>query len=202
MTTVIYLHGFNSAFDPNSRKVQLLEQIGSVVGITYDTTASYDQIFKYLRKEIRELNLDLHETLIVGTSLGGFWAAEIGQNLNVPSVIINPCYDPTNMLSKYVGSNTNHITGEVKIFTLENLLSYNYYETYDCVYGGYLSLVLLDMGDDVIDSYETKELFHNFPMQCWEGGSHRFDHMDDAIQHIKEYLNVCHAVSHMDEENG
>ena len=64
-----------------------------------------------------------------------------------------------------------------------------------------LPLVLLDMGDEVINSFETRENLTGFPMIEWVGGSHRFDHMNDALQHIKQYLNHCSYVYHMQWTN-
>jgi predicted esterase YcpF (UPF0227 family) len=59
----------------------------------------------------------------------------------------------------------------------------------------FLPLVLLDMGDEVIDSYETMKVLEGFPIRWWAGGSHRFDHMSEAITEVKSYVNIC---SHSD----
>lgn len=195
MTFIVYLHGFNSAFDPESNKVNALQTIGTVMGITYDSTDSYQNICRYLTAQLSIFDRD--DTIIVGTSLGGFWAAEMGFKLNLPSVIINPCYDPTNMLKKYVGPQINFKTGEKKELTLDSVLSYMHCKTYDSDYR-YLPLVLLDLGDEVIDSKATRDLFEGFPMVVYAGGNHRFEHITDSLTHIKEYMNYCLFVEHLD----
>ena len=195
MTNIIYLHGFNSAFNPDNEKVLALSALGNVVGINYNSYDTYKNIYNHLSKELQ--NCDLDDTVIVGTSLGGFWAAEMAFKFSVPSVIVNPCYDPFNMLRKYNGLQTNYATGETVEFSDTIPQSYMHRKSYDSVYK-ILPLVLLDMGDEVIDSFETRRLFEGFPMVCYVDGSHRFDHMKSALEEITEYVNYSLFVDHMD----
>lgn len=188
MTNIIYLHGFNSAFDPENKKVKELSVLGTVTGITYNTYGTYQEICSFLMDQLSGADRD--DTVIIGTSLGGFWAGEMGFKLGIPSVIINPCYDPTKMLQKYIGPQVNHKTGIEHSFELSSAVSYCHCKTYDSNYSIY-PLVLLDMGDEIIDSHKSRELFAGFPMFHWVGGSHQFDHIKDALEHIKTYINHC-----------
>jgi predicted esterase YcpF (UPF0227 family) len=184
----IYLHGFNSAFNPESDKIKDLESLGEVVGISYNSFGSYKEIFKEISSKVpRNKNI-----IFVGTSLGGFWAAEMARAFSTPSVLINPCYDPYRMLRKYVCvQHKNYITNEVKILTNSNVETYPIYSMvgYDRTFK-YLPLVLLDMGDEVIDSNETSKILDGFPVKMWNGGSHRFDHMKESIEFISAYMNA------------
>jgi len=193
MTSIVYLHGFNSAFDPNNEKVKALTKIGNVIGITYNSLGTYSEICSDLLDQLSDADRD--DTVIVGTSLGGYWAAEMGFKLGIPSVIINPCYDPTHMLQKYVGIQTNHSTKTNGSFELSSALSYMHCKSYDSDYD-YMPLVILDMGDDVIDSFKTRELFEGFPMVHYADGSHRFDHIEDALDEINKYVNYYAFVEH------
>jgi uncharacterized protein len=195
MTRILYLHGFNSSYSPE--KVKALSKIGEVIGIDYNTYDTYNNIHSYLLREITKLSPDPDDTLIVGTSLGGFWAAEMASYLALPSVIINPCYDPANMLQKYVGNQTNHKTGKVTKFNIESCLSYSGMKTQDNSYT-ILPLLLLDMADEVIDSYRTKYIFEeSFPSKFFEGGNHRFAHMNESLEEISNYLNYCSFVENL-----
>lgn len=189
----IYLHGFNSAYDPSAEKTKLLGTIGEVMGITYNSFGTYQEIFDEISRQVPKDQ----DVVFVGTSLGGFWAAEMGSLLGTPSVIINPCYDPYSMLRKYVGEeHVNYQTGEQNTLTNEKV------ETYPVTglnrAGRYSPLVLLDMGDEVIDSFKTAGILSNFPMIHWDGGSHRFDHMEKSLQDIKEYSNHCSYAEHLE----
>ena len=194
----VYLHGFNSAFDPEANKVKTLSFLGNVIGITYDTFSSYDEIFSYITSQVPTDSLN--EVTFVGTSLGGFWAAQMGKHYRCPSVIINPCYDPGSMLRKYQGSPTkNYHNSVTSVLTSEVVDTYNskYIYGQDKTYK-YLPLVLLDMGDEVIGSGGTALVLKEFPMKRFEGGSHRFDHMEESLETIHDYINFCEYVEHLD----
>lgn len=191
----IYLHGFNSAYNPESAKIKALQTIGEVIGITYNTFGTYQEIFSEISGQVS----DKEDLAFVGTSLGGFWASEMARHFGVPSVLINPCHDPYLMLRKSVGQlMTNYETGA------ENTLTNETIETYpvqgmsgDSRVYSYLPLVLLDMGDEVIDSFETRKVLEGFPMVHWAEGSHRFEHMEDALTDIKSYVNHCSYAEHL-----
>lgn len=191
---IIYLHGFNSAYDPENEKVKALSQLGEVTGITYDSYDTFDNIFKEIKEKLPS---DLTDVVLVGTSLGGFWAATIAKFFGLPSVIINPCYDPSILLSKYVGiTSDNYQTGRTNCLSDYAVKSYKDHQLMgmDDSYS-IRPLVLLDMADDVISSWETRQLLSGFTIIHYPGGSHRFDHIQDSLQDIKEYLNHCSYVS-------
>jgi uncharacterized protein len=189
MTHFIYLHGLNSAYDPNSEKLKALEVLGPVEGITYNSFGTYAEILEFLTDKIK-YDEDL---VLVGTSLGGFWASEIGRYLKLPSVIINPCHDPAVMLAHHVDiEQINYQTGEKGILTQAALNSYAHRLPAPDWF--YLPLVLLDMGDDIIDAKITSEVFEGCSMIKFDGGSHRFDHMVESIPFILSYINWCSIV--------
>jgi predicted esterase YcpF (UPF0227 family) len=194
----IYLHGFNSAFDPDANKVKSLSTLGDVIGITYDTFESYDNIFSYITSQVPADRLN--EVVFAGTSLGGFWAAQMGKHYGCPSIIINPCYDPGSMLGRYEGViMTNYYTAVHNVLTQAAIDTYasKYIYGQDKTYK-YLPLVLLDMGDEVIGSSGTALVLKEFTVKCFQGGSHRFDHMDEALDDIRNYVNHCDYVEHLD----
>lgn len=189
---LVYIHGFNSAFDPASEKVQELLKVGKVHGVTYDTFETYNRIYGGILSQIPE---DVDNLAFVGTSLGGYWAAAMARAFGCPSIVINPAIEPRITLQKYSGQEfANHQTGEVKIFDGRVAESYPTESVFNRSDDGFLPLVLLDMSDEVIDPQKTRELLDGYPMAYWEGGSHRFEHMKEAISPIQEYLNHCSYV--------
>jgi len=189
----IYLHGFNSAYRQDSQKVVDLSTIGEVSGITYDTFDTFSNILNHIVSQVP----DSSDVVFVGTSLGGFWAAHMGRYFGVPSVIINPCTDPFTMLRKYVGlPQVNYQTGEERTLTQRNVDTYRTALVNDEQFD-LLPLVLLDMGDKTIDSQETLTRLQGFPTNTWEGGSHQFEHMKEALEHVAVYINhtsyVCNT---------
>lgn len=199
----IYLHGFNSAFNPESEKIAELSKVDEVVGFNYDSFANAFDIFDDLEKQFRLLRESKSESefVFVGTSLGGFWAAQLANHFGEPSIIINPSVNPYLGLAKYVGVRLkNYQTSEERILTQLEVDSYKdgHLDFHSIPRYKLVPLLLLDMGDEVIDSAETARLLEPLPKVEFQGGSHRFDHIKEAIPNIKQYLNHCSFVEHMD----
>jgi predicted esterase YcpF (UPF0227 family) len=189
----IYLHGFNSGYDSEHAKIKTLEGIGKVSGVTYDTYGTHQDILAHLKSCINHSD----DLVMIGTSLGGYWAAEIATHLKVPAVIINPCHDPKTMLQKYQGIlNTNYVTGVNNTLTQYVIDSYNDNEIKTHIEDGYLPLVLLDSGDEVISACNTSRVLDGFPMHIFRGGSHRFNHTAESLPIVQEYLRSVNDKHH------
>jgi uncharacterized protein len=188
MWTFIYFHGFNSMGDPGSSKLKILSKLGKVVTINYNSFESYDNILSGLRKRFKDyLNENPKEDIaVVGTSLGAFWASQISDEYAtlIPAILINPSIKPAKTLQKHVGLTLkNYKTGEV------NQLSETVPPTYPELSRKGMYLVLVDKGDEVIDPYETEKHFTVNEVIMFEGGSHRFEHMEESLPHIEKFLN-------------
>jgi len=177
---IMYIHGFGSTFSKASEKIQALDTIGDVVGMSYDYTASADTNVALLCEFAKSNSVDV----IVGTSLGGWYSAEVGSILGVPSVLINPCVDPFNKLLKYVGTHVDHYDIPYEM-TVEAVTSYHPMKIDGC------SLVLLDEGDEVISHTDIDHLHHEFYVHRFRGGSHRFDHMMESLEIIVKHVHLC-----------
>ena len=128
---VIYLHGFASS--PNSKKVDMLREAGfDVVAPIIDIDPGIAE--PYLIKFIIDIcNSQAHDEklVIVGTSLGGFWAARMGRPFDITSILINPAMNPEFSLRKAIGDNMNYKTFESFILTEEIVAKYSNYPVSD-----------------------------------------------------------------------
>lgn len=92
---IFYFHGYNSS--PQSDKVQRLKAAGDVYA--FDINVDPRISIPFLERElISALAGHIHEDvkiIFVGTSLGGWYAAKLGQAFGVDQIIlINPAIDP------------------------------------------------------------------------------------------------------------
>lgn len=94
---IFYFHGLGSS--PNTDKVaRLSEHFPNVFAFPIDVDPA--RSLPYLREEIQKA-INNHSGMLpvfVGTSLGGWYAAELAQAFGAQSVLINPAYAPQKTL--------------------------------------------------------------------------------------------------------
>lgn len=178
VSKILYLHGFGSAVNPNSEKVKALESIGKVVAIAPDYTKGVHVVFD----EVYSFAVHHKVNLIVGTSMGAYFSSRLGQVMELPHVMINPSHTPSKTLTAYIGKNIDHYGNEY-------CLSENIVAHWPDMTVSERGLMILDMGDEILNSKETYEKFKNIcEVVTYEGGSHRFDHIKEAIGIIENYF--------------
>ena len=146
---LLYIHGAFSAFKRESLKVKNLEKEFEVVGFDY----SMEQSFTHNSASLIGFCIDNDIDGVIGTSLGGLYAAEIGNATYIPSVLINPCLEPYMSLSTIIGTTSNFATGKEEVFTQELVNTFP-----KKVVVSPRTLVFVGMGDELIDHNRTIEL--------------------------------------------
>lgn len=95
---IVFLHGYGSSGSSSStgKIVKSIFPDSTVMCFTYD----YSNPNNSAADIIRQLNeIDTNEIeLIIGVSLGGFWARWLANRLSVPLVMINPSLQPQQSL--------------------------------------------------------------------------------------------------------
>jgi len=174
---IIYIHGFNSS--GQSGKARELAEI-----FPDEQVLAPDLPWQpKLAIEMLEALIQSHgneSLLLVGSSLGSYYAQYLGYRFSLPVVLINPALNPIPLLLSSVGEQTNYHTQEVYQLTEEAVFSLEYYAV-DAVSMKKPVLVLLDKGDELIDyQIALKAYQQHGTVKCFDGGSHRFDHLHSA----------------------
>ena len=100
---IIYLHGFNS--DENSNTVISLKKIfNDLIGISYDYIIP-DLAHEKIKNTIDAVLKIDKEIILVGTSLGAFWANYFAQKYLLKCVLVNPSLYPWVSLTRCIGVN-------------------------------------------------------------------------------------------------
>lgn len=110
---IVYVHGFNSS--PASRKSRQLHERLTAVGRGAEFRCPAlphrpAQAMALLEAELA--GLPAKEVVLVGSSLGGFYATWVTEKLGVRSVLVNPAITPHEGLRAYLGPQKNLYTGE------------------------------------------------------------------------------------------
>lgn len=119
---IFYIHGFNSGKDSSTGKL-LEAQVGRpVCRLQYDCSKPFKDNLEALTDEIWKKS-DCFD-VVVGCSLGGFYAIEAANVLQFCAVVFNPAMKPRTQLRQFLGENVNFATGEKWIFTEDVLNTY------------------------------------------------------------------------------
>lgn len=178
---LIYIHGFRSS--PLSEKSRAFKKIfPDIMLATYDTLHP-DAGFRQL-DEIVRIALP-RRPILIGSSLGGFWAYQFGKKYSLKCVLLNPCMNPEVTLKPDIGLVKNMYTGEEGTMEESDLLKYDRYRmegTAECV-------VLHEKGDELISYQESIANFEDkAKLVLIEGGNHSFEHLQVAIDEINVLL--------------
>lgn len=177
---VIYFHGFASS--PHGIKVDLLRQAGFVVAapeIDIDPDIAEPYLIEFIRQEeIKGIESNDRKLMFVGTSLGGYWAARMGDLFEGASVLINPAMHPEISLIKFIGPYTSYATGKQKILTDEIVAKYaNYPSAGSNRYRAYF----IAKQDTVIETPDDGSLFE------YDSDDHRgMSFFEDVIEYLKK----------------
>lgn len=170
---ILYIHGFGSQVDPNGDKQAALRKIASVAAFAPDYSQGYKKVLAEVEPLLQQADL------LIGTSMGGFLVSRLSEATGKPFVAINPVLAPSAVLSKYIGS---HLDYYGRAFTLTADTANGYPDFLPSQRG----IVLLDMGDELIDSEATLgAIGQQMVVHAFAGGSHRFSHMEEALPLIE-----------------
>jgi hypothetical protein len=104
---VLYLHGFRSS--PASYKARIVEQrmamLGHVSDLICPQLPASPQAAMALALDLVK-DIPAGELAVIGSSLGGFYATFIAEQLGCRAVLVNPSVDPLKNLAQAVGVTT------------------------------------------------------------------------------------------------
>lgn len=182
MSAILYVHGFAS--DGNSQKVAALKAAFpecEVVAPQFSHRAG--ETAEKLLQVIEDLLARHHGgVIVVGTSMGGFWANWVAARKGLKAVIINPAITPSKTLAMGIGQ---VIDG--KAWAQSDCDAYKSFETAIALKDRAPYVVLLARNDDVIPYEPTAWLFAGkAPVVEYADGGHRFDKYDEICRHVRQ----------------
>lgn len=113
MTTILYLHGFISS--PASRKAVMLGDYlrGQAPEIEYLVPALHHRPARAISQVEEQCRArDPAALLLVGSSLGGFYATVAAERIGCRAAVLNPAVHPHRHFGRYLGPQANLYTGE------------------------------------------------------------------------------------------
>jgi predicted esterase YcpF (UPF0227 family) len=191
-THLLYLHGFRSS--PQSAKAQIMAQRVQALhpGVTWwcpQLPASPAQAMDLLLQGTAEWPRE--QMAVMGSSLGGFYAAWLSSHLSVPAVLINPAVHPSRDLARYIGEHpvwqdpTQSIFFEPAYVQELQVLESQRLPTQP------ITLALIAKGDEVLDWREMLARHQAGRVRLIEGSDHALSDFEDHLPQILEFLQLA-----------
>ena len=191
-THLLYLHGFRSS--PQSAKAQIMAKWVQArhPGVTWwcpQLPASPAQAIDLLLQGTAAWPRE--QMAVMGSSLGGFYAAWLSAHWGVRAVLINPAVHPSRDLARYIGEHPVWQDPAQSIFFepvyVQELifLESQHLPTFPA------TLALIAKGDEVLDWREMLARHQAGQVRLIEGSDHALSDFDEHLPQILEFLQLA-----------
>ncbi len=185
LTTVVYFHGFASGPQGPSPKTDLIRDLGYAVALIA-TDGDYRPAG--YRAAFARLGLDpAAPVVLMGTSLGGFWARRLGQELGRPWLALNPAIQPSVTLRRYLGPNTRFDTGGAFVWTAADCEAYVAEEHFP-LRPDVPGLLICAADDEVLDYRVARDAAATAQVLVLPGGGHQLHNTGDYGEAVGAFL--------------
>ncbi|MDB5905181.1 MAG: hypothetical protein JWM26_4059 [Betaproteobacteria bacterium] len=133
---------------------------------------------------------------LIGSSLGGYYATWLAERYELPAVLLNPAVRPYDLLSAYVGPQTNLYTGERYTLSAQHVAELRELEVASVTSERYLLIV--ETGDEVLDYRDAVESYLGCAQIVVEGGDHGLGDFDRYLERVLAFCGVSNASATVD----
>lgn len=185
---ILYLHGFRSS--PHSFKARLIAEHMQALGRGAEyqcpqLPASPREAIALAMQLIRDVAPN--ELTLIGSSLGGYYATSLAEQVGCRAVLLNPAVKPPRDLAQYVGVVTDYHSGASFEFKREYIDELKALAVAQITHPERYFL-LAATGDEVLD---WREMVEHYPRarHCVINGS---DHgISDFSEYLEDVLAFC-----------
>jgi hypothetical protein len=183
---LVYLHGLNSS--SGSAKAALLRERLAPHPIVVPDYRPHAPEAAVAELGALFTNLGAERPAVVGSSMGGFYGQWLARRFPVSHLfMINPALTPWGF-KNLIGETMTTARGETFTITAEQIERTRAYGIPDPC-DGVPTTLFLDRGDELIDYRIAESLYKPCGrLLIWDGGDHAFQHMDEAIEAMREHL--------------
>jgi len=183
MKKIIYLHGFAS--NSNSKKGCFLKEFFGERVICPNLTSKPIEDIPLIKGLLRKYQ----SAVIVGSSLGGFYA-EYFSNLNsLDTLLINPLTDVA-LMEPFIGQHNYFDSNDSFQFTLEDYIYMKDISRFKDIGSGN-KIIILAKNDDKIPYIGSIKHYNNIneKIVLYNYGGHSFNERNEIIGHLNQLIN-------------
>ena len=170
--SILYIHGFNSA--PSSKKACQL--VGVMQRLGLGDRLRVPALHHHPREAIGQLEqaiAELGRPLLVGSSLGGYYATYLAERHGLKALLVNPAVSPHRMFDGYLGTQKNLYTEELWELTHDHVAALAELEV-PAPQDPLRYQVWLQTGDETLDYRLAQQYYRACALRIQAGGDHSF----------------------------
>ncbi|SEJ55175.1 hypothetical protein SAMN03159495_3713 [Pseudomonas sp. NFR16] len=171
--TLLYIHGLNSS--AMSKKATQLAELMKTLGLSEQLRVP--ELHHHPRQAVAQLENAIEELggrpLLVGSSLGGYYATHLAERHGLKAVLINPAVNPHQLFDGFLGTQQNLYTGESWELTHDHVAALAELEV-PAPQDPQRIQVWLQTGDETLDYRRAQAFYRACALRIEAGGDHGF----------------------------
>lgn len=187
--SILYIHGLNS--DPASTKARLLSAAMQRLGQA--ERLRVPALHHHPRQAIEQLDAaiaELGQPLLVGSSLGGYYATHLAARHGLKALLINPVVNPHRLFDGFLGTQQNLYTGATWELTLDHVAALQALEV-PAPSDPERVQVWLQTGDETLDYRQAERFYRQCALRIQAGGDHGFQGFAERLPALFAFAGIC-----------
>ncbi len=186
--SILYIHGFNSA--PASTKATQLRQVMEQIGLAGQLRVP--ALHHHPRQAIAQLEqaiAELGRPLLVGSSLGGYYATHLAERHGLKALLVNPAVNPHRLFDGYLGPQKNLYTDEAWELTLDHVAALEALEV-PPPQDPERYQVWLQTADETLDYRHAQAYYRACALRIQAGGDHSFQGFTGQLPAMLNFAGI------------
>lgn len=205
MLPLLYIHGFNSS--PQGIKGQQLSEAMSSQGLIKLLIAPMLKIMPLQAiNQLEALVNKAGKPVLIGSSLGGYYATYLAEKYQLKALLINPVVLPHKLFGRSYTSSLNYADNKLSAKKSVSQLLMSTYNSDQPFIDNYLSelaqlevpapsdksryKIWLKTGDEILDYRFARDWYEKCDLQIDKGGNHSFDDFAKRIPDILKWADL------------
>ncbi|WP_263261262.1 YqiA/YcfP family alpha/beta fold hydrolase [Pseudomonas sp. RIT-PI-S] len=189
--SILYIHGLNSS--PDSRKAMQLVNAAAQLGLAGQLRIpALHHHPREAMAQLEEAIVTLGEPLLVGSSLGGYYATHLAQRHGLRAVLINPAVNPHRLFDGHLGVQRNLYTQEEWQLTEGHVQALADLEVAPPQAGERIQ-VWLQTADETLDYRHAEAFYQGCRVEVRQGGDHSYQGFAERIPELLKLAGVAPA---------
>ncbi|MBA1202886.1 esterase [Pseudomonas capeferrum] len=188
--SILYIHGFNSS--PLSTKARQLVAVMQQAGLSDHLRVP--SLHHHPRQAMRQLEASIAELgapLLVGSSLGGYYATHLAERHGLKALLINPAVSPHRLFDGQLGTQRNFYSGETWELTLDHVQALAELEV-PAPQDAARYQVWLQTADETLDYRQAERYYRACALRIQAGGDHGFQGFAARLPALLSYAGIGH----------